>query len=225
VKEEDAKNPKRTGPDWERIEISYRAGVLSLREIAAQDGNVTEGAIRKRAKRDNWERDLAAKIKAKADALVRKEEVRKASTRANQIQLDKPTEASIVDANAMAITRVRLEHREDIARSRRLATALLEELEQQTAQVPELAALGAAMANPDERGIDKLNELYQKIISLPARTKTMKDLAETLKTLIALEREAYSISDAPDKPKDFENLSDEELDERIEYHLAGRKPG
>lgn len=61
-------------PDWERIEADYRAGLLSVREIAASQG-ITHGAINKRAKRDGWERDLAAKIRAKADALVSKREV------------------------------------------------------------------------------------------------------------------------------------------------------
>ncbi|CZW65294.1 Uncharacterised protein [Enterobacter hormaechei] len=37
-------------PDWEAIETAYRAGVMSLREIASQHG-ISEGAIRKRAKR------------------------------------------------------------------------------------------------------------------------------------------------------------------------------
>jgi uncharacterized protein YjcR len=63
-------------PDWEAIETAYRAGMMSLREIAAQHG-ISEGAIRKRAKRDDWSRDLAAKVKERADDLVRKAEVRK----------------------------------------------------------------------------------------------------------------------------------------------------
>jgi hypothetical protein len=37
-------------PDWEAIESAYRAGVLSLRDIGDKYG-VTEGAIRKRAKK------------------------------------------------------------------------------------------------------------------------------------------------------------------------------
>lgn len=37
-------------PDWEAIETAYRAGVMSLREIASQHG-ISEGAISKRAKR------------------------------------------------------------------------------------------------------------------------------------------------------------------------------
>ena len=46
--------------DWRGIEADYRAGILSLREIAARHG-CTEGAIRKRAKRDGWTR---AELKA-----------------------------------------------------------------------------------------------------------------------------------------------------------------
>lgn len=61
-------------PDWEAIESAYRAGLLSIREIASQHG-ITHGAINKRAKRDGWERDLSSKIKNKADSLVSKKEV------------------------------------------------------------------------------------------------------------------------------------------------------
>lgn len=49
--------------DWERIELDFRAGVMSLREMANNNG-ITHGAINKRAKRDGWERDLKESIKA-----------------------------------------------------------------------------------------------------------------------------------------------------------------
>lgn len=42
-------------PDWEAIESAYRAGVLVLRDIGEQYG-VTEGAIRKSAKKFGWVR-------------------------------------------------------------------------------------------------------------------------------------------------------------------------
>ena len=57
--------------DWERIELDYRAGVKTLRQIADEHG-ITHGAINKRAKRDGWERDLSDKIQRKPDALVSK---------------------------------------------------------------------------------------------------------------------------------------------------------
>ena len=51
--------------DWERIELDYRANVLSLREIAELHPGTNHVAIARRAKRDGWVRDLAQKIKAK----------------------------------------------------------------------------------------------------------------------------------------------------------------
>ena len=55
---------EKTAPDWERIEVDYRAGVLSLREIAAANG-ITHGAINKRRKRDGWERCAEPSAKKK----------------------------------------------------------------------------------------------------------------------------------------------------------------
>ena len=46
--------------DWEAVERDYRAGILSVREIGAKCG-CTHTAINKRAKRDGWERERAAR--------------------------------------------------------------------------------------------------------------------------------------------------------------------
>ncbi|HCS1549970.1 TPA: hypothetical protein OQM59_004263 [Shigella flexneri] len=48
-------------PDWEAIESAYRAGVLSLRDIGEKYG-VTEGAIRKRAKKLDWARSGGTQV-------------------------------------------------------------------------------------------------------------------------------------------------------------------
>lgn len=106
-------------PDWEAIETAYRAGVMSLREIASHHG-ISEGAIRKRAKRDDWSRDLNARIQQKADDLVRKQEVRK--TVRTKAEL---TERVLIEATAEVIASVRMEHRGDIRRARELTNILL----------------------------------------------------------------------------------------------------
>lgn len=49
-------------PDWEAIESAYRAGVLSLRDIGDKYG-VTEGAIRKRAKKFEWVRKAGTQVR------------------------------------------------------------------------------------------------------------------------------------------------------------------
>ncbi|WP_334354042.1 hypothetical protein [Enterobacter hormaechei] len=174
-------------PDWEAIETAYRAGVMSLREIASQHG-ISEGAIRKRAKRDDWSRDLNAKIQQKAEDLVRKQEVRKQVRNESTL-----TERVLIEATAEVIATVRMEHRGDIRRARELTNTLFDELGAQCADVSALEQLGDIMFDPDDKGRDRLNEIYQKVISLPSRVKSMKDLSDSLKTLIGLEREAYSI--------------------------------
>lgn len=180
---------EKAAPDWERIEVDYRAGVLSLREIAAANG-ITHGAINKRAKRDGWCRDLAAKIKARADELVSKQAVSKAVSTAKAV-----SERQIIEANAERIAQVRGEHRGDIQRVRTLALNLLCELEGQSASLEDLQTLGDLMRSEDDSAQDRRNDLYQKIISTPSRIDSAKKVAETLKNAIAMEREAYGLDD------------------------------
>ncbi|HIH5555746.1 TPA: hypothetical protein ACYR7K_003146 [Morganella morganii] len=176
-------------PDWEAIESAYRAGVMSLREIASQH-DISEGAIRKRAKRDDWSRDLNAKIKARSDDMVRKQEVRR------QVRTETTlSERVLIEATAEVITNVRMEHRGDIRRARELANVLFDELSAECADVAALEKLGELMIDPDDNGRDKLNELYHAVISLPERVKSAKALSETLKNLIGLERQAYGLDD------------------------------
>lgn len=204
-------------PDWEAIESAYRAGVQSVREIASQHG-ITHGAINKRAKRDGWERDLKAKIKAKADALVSKREV------STLVSTEKVvSERILIEANAEVIANVRMEHRGDIRRARTLTNSLLEELESECSDVAALNDLGELLRREDDKGMDKLNDLYHKIISLPGRVKAMKDLADSLKNLIALERQAYSLDD-PDagKQSPIGDKSDDDITRRIQELIHGK---
>lgn len=196
-------------PDWEKIEADYRAGVLSIREIAGQHG-VSDTAIRKRAKVHGWDRDLSEKITSKADALVRTQEVR------TQVRTETAvSERELIEANAQVIADVRMSHRGDIRKSRDLVMALLNELQHETHGIELFERLGELLRDEDEKGQDKLNDLYHKMISLPSRVKSMKDLADALKTLISLEREAYSIGVDPQGKDDNKDQSEVELDRRI----------
>jgi len=199
----------KTSIDWDRVEIDYRAGVLTLREMGTKHG-VAESAIRKRAKRDSWVRDLSAKIKQRAEDLVRKEEVRK-EVRTEQ----KISERVEVEASAQVIVNVRMAHRGDISRSRRLTNKLLDELEGLTDNRDLFDQLGDLLRSEDDNGQDKRNDLYMRVIDLPSRTKTMKELSETLKTLITLERQAYSL-DA--------EIGDKKLSDDLLRDIAERLP-
>lgn len=147
-------------PDWGKIELDYRAGIKVLRQIASEHG-ITEGAIRKRAKAEDWERDLGAKIQAKSDAIVQKETVR------NLVRKEYSAyhENDLVTANAEITAAVRLEHRKDVQKLRLIAKKFAEEL-----------------------------EVNETDVSLPAKITSLKNLSDTTKTLIALEREAFGIT-------------------------------
>ena len=109
--------------DWEKIELDYRAGIKSLRQIAGEH-DIAESGIRRRAKQYEWVRDLSEKIKAKADDIVR------SSVRTKTTISEKDT----IDANANEVASVRLAHRKDIQRSRKIAMSLFDELEMMVGQ-------------------------------------------------------------------------------------------
>lgn len=173
--------------DWQAIELDFRAGVLSLREMAGAHG-VSHVSIKKHADKAGWTRNLKAKIQAKADALVNRTLATSGLT--GQAGAD---ERTIIEANAQRIAQVRSEHRKDINRMRSLGTALLAELEGQTFDTVYISELGELMRNPDDSGADRLNEIYKKITSTPGRIDMAKKLVETTKSVIAMEREAYNI--------------------------------
>lgn len=177
--------------DWERVEADYCAGIKSLREIAAEHGT-KEGTIRSRAKAQDWVRDISAKVAAKAQQISRKEDSRSISRSEKAA-----TEREIIEASAQAIVNVKLGHRKSIQRHRNLVEALTAELEDQTGNREVFEQLGELMHAPDDKGMDKLNDLYRKIIATPQRIDSLKKLAETLKHLIYLEREAFDITPAP----------------------------
>ena len=53
--------PEKARADWEKVESTCRAGVLSIREIARLH-RVTDTAIRKKTKELQWQRDLSGNV-------------------------------------------------------------------------------------------------------------------------------------------------------------------
>jgi hypothetical protein len=179
--------------EWDLVEVDYRANIKSLKVIGAEYG-VSDAGILKRAKRDGWVRDLGAKIRAKAESQVSAAAVSKQVSAKTRL-----TEQVVVDANATLQSDIILSHRTDIQRTRRLTLSLLAELEHQSEHADLYEQLGELLAAPDERGQDKRLELFMKAMSLSSRTGTMKSLTEALRTLIALERQAFGIDKDEDK--------------------------
>jgi predicted GNAT family acetyltransferase len=201
--------------DYERIEPGWRAGIKSPAQLAAEYTeatgiSVSHTAINKHFKKLGIPRDLADKVKSKAESMVLQAMVTgKVST-----ETTKP-DAEIINGAAIHVATIHFEHRRDIKRSRSLVVALLEELEHQTVNVEVFEQLGELMRRENDAGVDKLNDLYHKVIGLSGRVANIKSLSEALKNLIGLERQAFNM-DLPEKPADDpKDLTDAELESRI----------
>lgn len=173
--------------NWEKVELDYRAGIKTLREIG-DENNISHTAITKRAKRDGWVRDLTAKIQAKAADLVSKSLVSKEVTKEQRI-----SEQEIINANAVNNSIVELREREDIRFGRGVVSTLMQELKAQIDNRPILEEIGEIMRNPDKNGNDKINDIYMKTISFSGNVDNVKKLAESDRILIDLERRVYKL--------------------------------
>uniref|UniRef100_A0AAU6W304 Terminase small subunit n=4 Tax=unclassified bacterial viruses TaxID=12333 RepID=A0AAU6W304_9VIRU len=176
--------------DWERIELDYRAGILTLRELSEKSG-VSHVSIHKRAKRDGWTRDLAAKIQAKAEELVNRAEANRLGNKEAAVN-----ERQVIDAGAEVILTIKMGHRKDIARARNLANKLLDELDTLTDEQGSIKTLIQAFKEGEHEDGDAMADmlaLANKIGALPSRSKVLKEMSETLKNLVTLERDAYDI--------------------------------
>lgn len=165
--------------DYERLETPWRAGLQSPAQLAASyekdtGVSVSGHAIVKHFKKIGIQRDLGAKIRQKADSMLLAAMVAGKVTDAT-ISRD----AAIVEQGATEQTVIRLQQREDIQRSRKIAMNLLGELE-------------VAADN-----------------SFTVRVSSFKQLSDSLKTLVSLEREAFGIDGPAVNP--FEKITRVEL--------------
>ena len=176
----------RKAVDWESVEREYRAGIRSLKDIGAEFG-VSDAGILKRAKKEEWQRDLTERIRAKAEAKVSAALVsEKVSAESNA------NERIVVEASAQVLADALLGQRRDVSRSRSIVQRLFDELEAQGDGLEELAMLGEALESGDE---EKLAQIARKVIAFPSRVDSAKKLAESLRTLVELERKVLRIKD------------------------------
>lgn len=113
---------ERKATDWEAIEREYRAGQLSVREIARRH-EVSEGAIRKKAKAEGWSRPLADKVRtAVQEKLVRADGTQEGT------QSQRANDAAIVEAAALRGFDIVTSHRRDLQQLHGLKRVLADRL-------------------------------------------------------------------------------------------------
>lgn len=169
--------------DWEMVEREYRAGTLSIREIAKNHG-ISDGAIRKKAKLSGWERDLSEKVNEKVRTELVRTEVRTQSAQ---------TEREIIEIAAATVVQVVRGHRVQIRQGQALVELLTKQLIDVAGKREDFEAEIEVMT-ADDKGQERYNRLM-KAISLEKHSTIAGNLAVASKTWIGLERQAFSIKD------------------------------
>ena len=200
------------GVDWVAVELEYRTNKVALRKIGANHG-VSEGAIRKRAKKFGWVRDLQAEIDLKAEELVRKELVR------NTVRtVRSPSERDIIQCSAEINAQAQADHIRQAAQSVTMTAKLVEEIEAMGDARDDLRQLAELLAEGEQ---EDLARACRKVVSLPSRIDSVKKLIEAQRIAIELERKVRRIKD--DGPAESKADSGPPLSAQDSYMLLINK--
>lgn len=180
---------KRPDVDWTDVENRYRTGVESLRAIA-RDYEISEAAIRQRAAKEGWERDLTKRVAIATKAKLLRSETSRAASH------DKGREAKAVEIAATTRANLILNHRSDIRGLREHFLALMAELGVVGATRDDLKAIAAELAKdgPDKTPtLLRAKTLVATLVGVHERIDSAKRLGEMLERLIKLERAAFGM--------------------------------
>ena len=187
--------------DWEGVERDYRAGVLSIREIA-KINSISEGAVRKKAKEKFWERDLSSKVAQKVRTELVRTEVRTA---------DPQTEREIVEVAAATVVQVVRSHRQRISQGSALVELLTKQL-MDVAGSRELFELEIKSETEDDSNNSRRSKLMSAV-SLEKHASIATNLANATKTWVSLERQAFGLKDGAETLAS--DVSDDQIDARL----------
>ena len=159
---------KRPPVDWEKIEVEYRAGQLSIREIARARG-VDEKAIRNRATKCGWERALAERVREK----VKERLVRNESPRGLRASDDEIIEAASLRGLAVVTS-----HRKDLLQLHALKRIILDRL---AAHLNGGKPEGPFMGEKETPGdlVEKLSRVTSRLIPLERQAHNLDEGVES----------------------------------------------
>lgn len=219
------------GLDWSMIDGDWKAGIKAISTIADDYHKATgyrpsvQNIINHYAVA-GIPRDLSSQITVLAQAKAKQAGGELLTPEEADLLRRRELDEEIIEANAATIAGTLIGHRRAVKRYQALSLQLLAEIEAQTFNIEDLHSLGAMMRSENERGVDKLNDIYHKIIATPGRVDAIKKLAETSKVLIGLERQALGIADnangdanrPPDGTSD-EDMTPKEVARRVAFML------
>lgn len=168
--------------DWETLGAEFRTGVYSNYQLADKFG-VTEGAIRQRAKKHGWKKDLTDAVRMQ----IREKLVRLDVDENNRLPPGLTSEQQIVEASSDRGVQIVAQHRVYISKIFKLHDRLQEAGERLT------------------KNIGSIGEWRQASTALA-------NMVRTIGTTIILERQAYNLDVAASKDgKSLEQMITESM--------------
>lgn len=152
--------------DWEAIEREYRAGQISIREIA-REHDISAPAIVKKAKIEGWDRDLSEKVKQSiSNKLVNSEVNTKVNTK---------SEREIVEAAATKGAEIIKLHRGGAEKQRDILYTLCNDLDEKIKDL-------------------KKDGKKQELLDIKECSIIMRNMTQSLKTIVDIERESFNLN-------------------------------
>lgn len=164
---------------------------MSVRQIAAAHG-ISDTLIRKRVKKEGWERDLSREVRS---------EVRAKLAKADAVQ--GATDLAIVQAAAEKAARVIQDHRDLANKLRGAVVTLVDQLIDHSTRRAEIEEAIEEETKDDSSGQRRAAML--KAVSLNTHASIAGNLTLALKNLVFVERQAYGVDeDAKDQTSSYE---------------------
>lgn len=187
-----ARRSKDNAIDWDAIGRQYRLGQKSNKQLGEEFG-VDHSTIGKKAKALGWVIDKSKDVEDVTNSLL----IQAASGKSNPNST--PSELEI-KAAAMTNAELILTHRKGLRRLGGLRDKLLDQIEMAVMNAGEIEGVLEMIRNPDENGVDRLNDRLRKALDRPALIDDLKKLAEVDEKVRKGEREAFGIDKEGDKP-------------------------
>lgn len=234
------------GVDMAILEGEYCSGRHTVRDLA-RDFGLDDSTIREYAEKYKWVKDLAPGVKKRTKQVIARSEAK-----ALGIEIPKPRsiprasagepafdEDEFIEVTAQRHARIIGKSQKRIAKLQGIVESMFEELAMQSMSEEDIRNLAELMALTEgqEGEVDaaktaKRIASLKKTLHLGERADTTIKLANTLKVLIGLERQAHGIADNANGDADGagENkkveLSPNDIARRVAFVLtnAARKP-
>lgn len=185
---------KRSAKDWAAIERDYRAGLLTVKEIARRH-EISDVSIYKRVKAEGWSNDLSQQVRKAARAKLQRDEFE------NELATDQEV---IERASTEAAAVIKLQ-RKDIAELRNLEMELKEQLANDLKIRRDMTA-----QTVEPEMLARFVELGIKVPTLVQCSGVFRDIAQAQAKRIPLERKAYNLDEEGDNSADpIKQLLDE----------------